>query len=341
VRWRDDRAFGAVRKGAIMNSLETNVLLSDRTSFCIGGRASTLYRPARAGDAVKILDSMFSRGVRPRILGGGTNLLVDDEGVRGPVISTEGLRGIRRLSGDRIHAEAGCPLGTLVSRAASFGLSGIEGLAGIPGTVGGAAVMNAGGRGASMGDRIEYIEAARPGQGLALIPSDRIRFGYRRSGLQGCLVLGVCLRLRRDRPDAIRARVREAIARKRKTQPLGMRSAGCFFRNVGSIPAGLLIDRAGLKGFRIGSAMISPVHANFIVNVGTASSRDVLRLAGFVRDTVYEIYGIRLRTEVKYWKSASERVGGKNGARTMGTGRRRTQRSARRRPIAAQLGGGS
>jgi UDP-N-acetylmuramate dehydrogenase len=287
-----------------------------------------------------MMDALHARGVKPRILGGGTNLLIDDGGIRGPVVSTEALREIRFLAGGRVHADAGVPLGALLRRTAGRGLAGLEGLSGIPGTVGGAVCMNAGGGAHAIGDRVASVDAVEPGRGLVRIPGERIRFGYRRSGLSRLLVVSAVFQLQADDPAAVRDRARTALERKRATQPLGQRSAGCFFRNVGRIPAGLLIDRAGLKGFRIGGAMVSPVHANFIVNVGGASSRDVLKLADFVRGTVWEIYGVRLRSEVRFWKSAPAPAQARD-ARAPARMRRRSARSARRRPVAAQLGGGA
>lgn len=291
-----------------MKAVRHDFPLARRTSFGIGGPADLLLVPRTAGDAARILDSIARRGRRPRILGGGTNLLVDDDGCRAPVVSTEGLRSLRLLPGDRIRAEAGVPLSKLIARATAEGLTGLEELAGIPGSVGGAVFMNAGGRGKAIGDRIESIETVAAGTGPQRIPRSRLAFGYRRSGLSGRLVLAAVFRLERSTESAVRRRTAETLEMKRETQPTGIRSAGCFFRNAGKVPAGLLIDKAGLKGTRIGSAMVSPVHANFIVNLGSATSEDVLRLARHVRDAVFACYGVRLRMEVKYWKSAPARV---------------------------------
>ena len=288
-----------------MQSAPEKTSLAGLTSLGIGGPADVVHRPLRAGDAQKILDLASGDGFRPRILGGGTNILVDDEGVRGPVISTRALTGMFLLPGNRVRAEAGCRLSTLLRRTAQWGLSGLESLAGIPGTVGGAVVMNAGAGGGAICDAVYGVEAALPGRGLHRIARAEIPFAYRRSGLQGRLVVAVTFRLNPDAKTSIRRRMREWTDKRRKSQPLGVKSAGCFFRNAGRVPAGLLIDRAGLKGLRIGGAMISPIHANFIVNVGGACSQDVLALAKIARDAVLGIYGIRLRAEVRYWKSGT------------------------------------
>ncbi len=287
-----------------MRSNEQDAVLASRTSFGIGGRADRLFRPRRGGDAQKLMDLLCAEGRRPRILGGGTNLLVDDEGIRGPIVSTELLSGCRRLSGGRIRAGAGFPLPRLVARAASWGLSGLEFLAGIPGTIGGAVFMNAGGRGRSISEAVEAVDLAVPGEGIVRRSREETAFSYRRAGLGDALVLSATFRLEPAEPEAVRRRTRETLWSKRESQPLQARSAGCFFRNVGRIPAGLLIDKAGLKGTRIGGAMVSTVHANFLVNVDGARASDVLRLARFVRETVESVFGVRLQAEVKYWKSA-------------------------------------
>ncbi|MHC4598184.1 MAG: UDP-N-acetylmuramate dehydrogenase [Planctomycetota bacterium] len=287
-----------------METIRTNVTLASMTSFGVGGRADVLYRPARVGDALKILDLAAAGNVRVRILGGGTNLLVDDDGVRGPVLCTRGLREIRRRPGNRIRAEAGAGLARLLRRAAEWGLGGLEHLASIPGTVGGAVRMNAGGPRGDMAGALESVEVASTGRGFLQLTRAEIPFGYRRSGLGGFLILAATFRLHADDPSAIRDRMSGFAEAKRIRLPLDVKSAGCFFRNAGRVPAGLLIDRAGMKGFRLGGAMVSPRHANFIVNVGGATSSDVLQVARAVRQRVARAYGVRLRAEVRFWKSA-------------------------------------
>ncbi|MHC5036665.1 MAG: UDP-N-acetylmuramate dehydrogenase [Planctomycetota bacterium] len=282
---------------------ETEVPLGPLTSFGIGGPAERLYRPRTAGDALKVLGLAADRDRTVRVLGGGTNLLVDDEGVRGFVLHTGRMRDCRRLGGHRIRAQTGLPLQALLAFAAREGLSGLEDFAGIPGTVGGAVRGNVGGGGKAISDLLESVDAAHPLSGRVLFSRDQLRFGYRRSSLGGHLILGATFQLRPGNPRTIRDAMRERFGAKRRAQPLRARSAGCFFRNYGRIPAGLLIDRCGLKGFRMGGAMVSPDHANVLLNVGEATSRDVLRLARLVRRTVRDLYGIHLRSEVKVWRS--------------------------------------
>ncbi|MCU0722704.1 MAG: UDP-N-acetylmuramate dehydrogenase [Planctomycetes bacterium] len=288
-----------------MREVEYGVPARALTSMGVGGPVDRLYRPAAPGDALKIIDRARAEGEKPLFLGGGSNLLVGDAGLRRPVISTARLRDCRLLPDGRIRAEAGVPLPKLVARAAAWGLSGLEGLAGIPGSVGGAVFMNAGGGGTSAGDAVESVEVAVPGRGLETLARGRIRFEYRRTSLRGVLILAATFRLAPADPEAIRDRIRRVMERKRATQPQRARSAGCFFKNPGKVPAGLLIDRAGCKGMRVGGAIVSDVHGNFLVNLGGATAEDVMRLATQVRDVVRASCGVSLRMEVKYWTSGA------------------------------------
>jgi len=288
-----------------MREVEYGVPAASLTSMGVGGTVDRLYRPATAGDALKFLDLAVSEGAVPRFLGAGTNLLVGDAGLRDPIVCTAAMHGCRILSWGRVRAEAGVLLPRLIARTAREGLSGLERLAGIPGTVGGALFMNAGGGGAQIGDAVENVEVAIPGHGIQILERDQVRFDYRRTSLKGFLILAATFRLSPEDPQVLRDRIRDVMERKRRTQPQKVRSAGCFFKNPGKVAAGLLIDRAGCKGMRVGGAMVSHVHGNFLINLGDATAGDVMGLATRVRDAVREAFGVRLGMEVKYWTSAA------------------------------------
>ncbi len=263
------------------------------------------YSPRTAGDVLKAASECRAGGIGCLVLGGGSNLLVDDEGPDAAVLSSRGFDRLE-VDGERIRAGAGVSLGMIVRRAAALGLSGIEGLAGIPGSAGGAVAMNAGGAGGSMCDVVESVEFIDSDLRARSAPAAEMQFGYRSVRRDAFFVTHATLRLARSTPAAVRAATRSTVERKRSTQPVGAKSAGCMFRNPGRISAGFLIDKAGLKGFSVGDAEVSPVHANFIVNRGCATSADILALAHFVRSTVKSVFGIELDMEVKIWSRSAE-----------------------------------
>jgi UDP-N-acetylmuramate dehydrogenase len=189
-----------------------------------------------------------------------------------------------------------------VREAAAAGLSGLEGLAGIPGTVGGALVMNAGGRYGCIGDVVKEVEALDSGGGKVLLDAAGAGFAYRRSRLGGLVVTACRLGLTAEDPEVVRKRTREVLKEKRSSQPLSAASAGCVFRNPSAdLPAGRLIEELGLKGRRAGGAAISERHANYIVNLGGAACGDVLELIDAVREAARRGRGVELELEVEVW----------------------------------------
>ncbi|MCZ6793525.1 MAG: UDP-N-acetylmuramate dehydrogenase [Planctomycetota bacterium] len=274
-----------------------DVALSGETSFRIGGKAREYHTPSTVGELRELLGELRRR--RPFILGGSSNTLFPDGTFERPVISTAGLRGLD--VGERsILSECGVPLGTLISRAIEHGLGGLEGFVGIPGTVGGAVVMNAGGSGSSFGDRVAKLglislESAE----LVEVPGAEIPWGYRGWNLEGYVVAWALLELEPVSTLELRRRAGSLFHRKRDTQPLAEPSAGCVFKNPPGHAAAALIDRLGLKGLRRGGAMVSRRHANFIVNPeGRARAEDVRQLIDEIRGRVEVEYGIRLETEI-------------------------------------------
>lgn len=277
--------------------------LSRYTTYGIGGRAASLLEPATTPALVEILRRCARRNLPVRFLGGGSNLLVADAGYPGVVVRTRLLNRLARYpdSGALVYAEAGVGLARLVRWCALRGLAGTEVLAGIPGNLGGAIAMNAGGRHGEICDLLVSIDTVAPGgRRHTRLPAE-LGFAYRTARLDGEVVVGATLRLHPTTVQEARGRMREILAAKAASQPLRARSAGCVFQNPAGTGAGQLIDEAGCKGMRLGGAEVSHRHANFIVNDEGATAADVLLLASRVRSRVYERFGITLEPELKLW----------------------------------------
>jgi UDP-N-acetylmuramate dehydrogenase len=214
------------------------------------------------------------------------------------------LKGAAEFEGERVSVSAGYSLPRLCIEVARRGLAGIEGLGGIPGTVGGALWMNAGAYGHEIGGVVESVRIAQAGVVIAL-PGAAIEWNYRHTSFQaGDLVLGATLRLKSDDPAEIEARMETAKRQRLATQPHGARSAGCFFKNFPGGSTGRMLEELGLKGVRRGGAIVSPVHANFIVTEGgDATATDTLALAEEIKERVREERGIELEYEVELWKA--------------------------------------
>ncbi|MCX7804218.1 MAG: UDP-N-acetylmuramate dehydrogenase [Planctomycetota bacterium] len=272
------------------------------TTIGVGGPADVLARPADAGSLAGLVKRASEFGVPLRILGGGSNLLVGDEGVRGLVIAMDAEPfGRIEFSGTRVFAGAGLGLQALARKCAANGLSGLEGLAGIPGTVGGALRGNAGGRHGAIGSAVRSVLCMSPDGEILVRKTAECGFEYRRSSLGGVIILGAEFELSPADPEDITLRTRAVYREKAATQPLRERSAGCFFKNPPGMAAGWMIDRMGFKGRRVGGAMVSPVHANFIVNAGGATCGDVVMLAREIRRRAKIEFGADLELEVETW----------------------------------------
>ena len=275
------------------------VSLARRTTFKIGGTARECYEPATLPELGGILDRLGAEGRRPFMLGGGANTLFPDGEFLQPVVSTEKLRGIE-VKGRSIVAECGVRLNFLIQTALRAGLAGLEGFVGIPGTAGGAVMMNAGGSGWSFGERVVEL-GLFPIAGGPLIRAraSDVRWAYRRAHLDGFAVAWVRLELAPGDSDRLKSSARTFMLQKKRTQPLDEASAGCIFKNPEGSSAARLIDELGLKGLRRGGAAVSSLHANFIVNVeGSATASDVLGLIDEVRARVADARGIFLETEI-------------------------------------------
>ena len=283
--------------------LERDFPLRKVTSLGIGGPAEMLARPRSVGELGHLLARGAEEGLPVRVLGAGSNILVADEGVKGLVVKLSGREFARleHLPG-ALRCGAGLGLPRLVREAAEAGLSGFEGLAGIPASVGGALITNAGGRYGAIGDQVEEIEALDLGGKPVSVSAQQAGFAYRKSDLSGLVVTSCRLRATPDSPESVADRTREVVREKRAGQPLKAASAGCVFRNPpDGAPAGKLIDELGLKGRRVGGAAISDVHANYIVNDGEARCGDVLELIDAVREAVSRERGVHLDLEIEIW----------------------------------------
>lgn len=300
--------------------LRRDVQLAPLTTFRIGGAAAWLAEPATPAELAEAFAFAKREGLAVRLLGGGSNLLVADKGVAGLVVRLSPqseFATLERLAADGSAWRVGAavPLARLLRVAAENGRCGLEKLAGIPGTVGGAAAMNAGGDGIGIGDVVVRAAVMDPDGAERILDRSSLAFGYRHSNLDGLTVVWLEVALPdRDDPAAILARISERRARKAATQPIALASAGCVFKNPDARSAGMLIDQAGCKGLRTGGAEVSDLHANFVVNRGGASARDVLALAERMRAAVYGRFGANLELELKTWGFDDEELGPLTGS---------------------------
>ena len=284
------------------------------TWFGVGGKADALARPESLDDLRRCLE------IDPalRVLGDGANLLVDDAGVGGLVVAltAPAMTMVQRDEGTGLTvAMAGASLFRMIPECVRLGLAGIETLAGIPATIGGALVMNAGGKFGQIADRVVRVHGLdRRGRDVTLERAE-IDFGYRRSGLGGVVITAAELDLVPDDKEALRSRFKEFMAYKKSTQPMAEKSAGCVFKNptlaaavdgIGAagerVSAGMLIDRAGCKGLSLGGAEVSGAHANFIVTRPGAKAADVIGLMEQVARRVADVFGVALEPEVVIWR---------------------------------------
>lgn len=276
--------------------------LAPYTWLKVGGPAQFFLTPRNEAELVRILQVCQKLGVAVNLLGGGSNLLVRDEGVSGAVIRLSAAEFAKvEIDGETIRAGGGALLSHVVSESVREGLAGLEHLAGVPGTIGGAVRGNAGGRQAEIGHFVTSVTSLTNAGEKICRKGDDLEFGYRQSNLDDAVILEVELRLAKEDADAIAQRLRKVWVMKKASQPLGSQSAGCIFRNPRGQSAGEMIEQAGLKGTRIGGAEVSDRHANFIVTHPGATSDDVLRLIELIRSRVSERFGVHLELEIQVW----------------------------------------
>ena len=282
---------------------------AELTSLRVGGAIDWVISPLTEEQSAAVVYELEKAGIGWRALGSGSNVLADDAEHHYVVLSLSEMKGEVKFDGECVSVSAGYSLPRLCIDVARQGLSGIEGLGGIPGTVGGALWMNAGAYGHEIGTVTETVRVAREGQVVG-VSGDRVEWNYRHTSFKdGELLLGATLRLTPDDPEAIKARMDDAKSRRLATQPHGSRSAGCFFKNPpeSTIGTGKMIDNMGMKGTRRGTALVSPVHANFIVTEGeNARAEDALALAEEIRERVRREQGIELEYEVELWRATQQ-----------------------------------
>lgn len=282
----------------IRGAVRFNAPLSEYTSFRIGGPADVLVEPADVEDVIRLVKQTHEQKL-PFFVLGGTNLLVRDKGIRGVVISLAKLRAIKEESGSVLYAEGGVGMPTLIGYAIRRSLAGLEWAAGIPGTVAGCVVMNAGTRLGEMKNTVKAVRVVQTNGDVRDYPAERIAFEYRRASLPPGIVVGVWLQLKQGVRADIEKVVKDYLRYRRETQPLTLPSAGCVFKNPANDSAGRVVEAAGLKGVSVGDACVSVKHANFIVNQGKASAADVLALIKKIRAQVVRKTGVKLTLELK------------------------------------------
>ena len=294
--------FGAER-------FRAGVPLAPFTTFKVGGPAEWFLETRMSDEIVDALRIAHANGERVTLLGGGSNVLIGDAGVRGLVIRTRGGL-IEHIDGGRVRADAATTINGLVRWTVQRGIAGLEAWAGTPGTVGGAIFGNAHFGGRLIGDLVESVRLSALDGETRDLSRDEMEFGYDRSRLQktGEALLSAVFRVSSGDPSALRAVARESLAYRKKTQPLDTPSAGCIFQNPdrsavpADIPAsaGALVDRAGLKGTARGDARVSTTHGNFIVNEGHASAAEIRALIDLCRTRVNDRFGVALQEEIVY-----------------------------------------
>ena len=301
--------FAAALRERFGDRVTRDAPLASLTTFRVGGTADWLLQTRSPDEVVAALRLAHAAGVPVTVLGGGSNVVISDRGIRGLVLRVHGGDVVQEGT-DRVRADAGVTINGLVRWTIPRGFAGLERWAGTPGTVGGAIHGNAHFQGELIGDVVDEVRLADHSGTVVDVPADEMDFGYDRSRLQstGEIVLSASF-LVTAAPVALREVARASLAFRKRTQPLHLPSAGCLFQNPDpahdvlppDVPwsAGALVDRAGQKGARVGGAAVS-VHANFVVNDGSATADDIRALASRCRQAVLERFGVRLRDEVVY-----------------------------------------
>ncbi len=284
------------------------IQLSQFTSFRLGGRPRRYFRPAHPGELRQALAECNRADLPWHILGGGSNLLVGDGHLACAVIhvAEPGFGSIERTAEQCVRAGAGVRTAGLLAFCRDAGLGGLEFLAGLPGTVGGAIAGNAGAWGRAVSDRLTRLWVMNPAGGCRLLRAREVDFSYRSADLGQAVVMGAEFKLEKREPALVARRMAECVRRRARRHPLGEFSAGCVFKNPPGQSAGKLLDNCGLKGQSVGDAEVCRLHANFIVNRGGATARDVLRLIEHMQTTVLARRGVELELEIKHWPADAQ-----------------------------------
>ena len=289
--------------------LEWDVPLAKYTTFHIGGPAECFISARSSEEVQMVLKFCKEHQVDLHILGNGSNLLIDDKGLAGIVLYIGRRMQEIQVNGTEIIAEAGARMALVSRAAAEASLTGLEFAYGIPGTIGGGSIMNAGAYGGELSQVITKVEAFDRDGNLYVLEGDDLCFGYRKSTLKthGYIVSKVYMKCEPGDQEAIKALMADLGQRRRDKQPLEYPSAGSTFKRPEGYFAGQLIEESGLKGYTIGGAQVSEKHAGFIINKDGASGKDVRSLVGYIKATVFEKYGVELEPEYIFWDSNIEK----------------------------------
>ncbi len=277
-----------------------NEPLKKHTTYGIGGPADLMISPKSKQDLIKVIEIINENKIQLTILGSGSNVLVSDDGIRGVVISLKNSLKQIEVADNILYAECGTMLGKIVKYAVKNDLIGLENLNGVPGTLGGALIMNAGAWGGEISENLVHVELINSKSEVKKIQKKDLNFSYRQSSFdKDDILLSAKFNLKKADKNIIKENFMEAQSGRKKSQPLNKRSAGSLFKNPKNISAGKLLDDAGLKGFSIGDAKISEKHANFFINDGNASSSDMLMLIKKAHQEVKDRFNVNLSLEVK------------------------------------------
>ena len=277
-----------------------NESLKKHTTYGIGGPADLMIFPKSKQDLIKVVEIINKNKMQLAILGSGSNVLVSDNGIRGAVISLKNSLKQIEVDDNILYAECGTMLGKIVKHAVKNNLIGLENLNGVPGTLGGALIMNAGAWGGEISENLIHVEVINSKSEIQKIQKKDLNFSYRQSSFnKDDILLSAKFNLKKADKDIIKENFIEAQSGRKKSQPLNKRSAGSLFKNPKNNSAGKLLDEAGLKGFSIGDAKISEKHANFFINDGDATSKDMLMLIKKAHKEVKDKFNVNLSLEVK------------------------------------------
>lgn len=288
-----------------------NESLKKHTTYGIGGPADLMIFPKSKQDLIKVIEIINENKIQLTILGSGSNVLVSDNGIRGAVISLKNSLKQVEVDDNILYAECGTMLGKIVKHAVKNNLIGLENLNGVPGTLGGALIMNAGAWGGEISENLIHVEVINSKSEIQKIQKKDLNFSYRQSSFnKDDILLSAKFNLKKADKDIIKENFIEAQSGRKKSQPLNKRSAGSLFKNPKNNSAGKLLDEAGLKGFSIGDAKISEKHANFFINDGDATSKDMLMLIKKAHKEVKDKFNVNLSLEVKLMGFNEEEIEG-------------------------------
>ena len=288
-----------------------NESLKKHTTYGIGGPADLMIFPKSKQDLIKVVEIINKNKIQLAILGSGSNVLVSDNGIRGAVISLKNSLKQIEVDDNILYAECGTMLGKIVKHAVKNNLIGLENLNGVPGTLGGALIMNAGAWGGEISENLIHVEVINSKSEIQKIQKKDLNFSYRQSSFnKDDILLSAKFNLKKADKNIIKENFIEAQSGRKKSQPLNKRSAGSLFKNPKNNSAGKLLDEAGLKGFSIGDAKISEKHANFFINDGDASSKDMLMLIKKAHKEVKDKFNVNLSLEVKLMGFKADEIEG-------------------------------